>query len=323
MTPDALVGLVGDNLVTLGVVATMFVAVFLASQAALAELVERRERGRRLHRAIGGRLPSGAGGAGEQQAVLYASSSFDELVKKASFLNALRVERTRLKLLQAGYGSAQARIIYVASKIILPVAALPLTLLYVMVDGQLATDPIGLAVVIGVPALAWFLPDLALYNKRKKRYEAIRKGLPDVIDLLVVCAEAGLSLDVSLKRVSAEVMNAYPELGYEIDLTATELKLLPERREALVNLTKRVDIDAIASLVTTLVQTEKYGTPLSQSLRVLATDFRERRILKAEEKAARLPAMLTVPMIVFILPTLFIVIIGPAILDIYDNFITR
>ena len=135
----------------------------------------------------------------------------------------------------------------------------------------------------------------------------------------MICAEAGLSLDTALNRVADEMAVSAPELADELALTSVELNFLPERRMALGNLAKRVDLPAIRGVVNTLIQTEKYGTPLAQSLRVLSAEFREQRMLKAEEKAARLPATLTVPMIMFILPTLFIVLVGPAMLGVYDQ----
>ncbi len=147
------------------------------------------------------------------------------------------------------------------------------------------------------------------------------RGLPDGLDLMVICAEAGLSLDASLNRIAQEIGPSAPELADELALTAVELSFLPERRQALVNLENRSSLPAIRGVVNTLVQTEKYGTPLSQSLRVLSNEFRDTRMLRAEEKAARLPATLTVPMILFILPTLFIVLVGPAMIDVYDNLI--
>jgi len=166
-------------------------------------------------------------------------------------------------------------------------------------------------------------PDIFIGNAKAKRTEAIRKGLPDALDLLVVCAEAGLTLDSALNRVAKELGRAYPELSDEFSLTAIELGFLPERRQALINLSDRVDLPALRGVVTTLVQSERYGTPLATSLRVLSAEFRNERLMKAEEKAARLPAILTVPLILFILPTLFVVLLGPAACQVVDDFINK
>src|SRR5690606_31613991 len=155
-------------------------------------------------------------------------------------------------------------------------------------------------------------------NATTKRQKALRKQLPDGLDLLVICAEAGLGLDAAFSRVSKEMVKSSPELADEVGLTSIELSFLPERRQALQNLSERTNMPEFRGVVNTLMQTEKYGTPLAQSLRVLSAEFRNERLLRAEEKAARLPAILTVPMIIFILPALFIVLIGPAILRAVD-----
>ena len=170
-------------------------------------------------------------------------------------------------------------------------------------------------------SLGYKAPDICLKNKVKKRTDAIRKGLPDALDLLVICAEAGLTVDAAFNRVAKELGKAYPELGDEFALTAIELGFLTERRQAFENLAYRVDLDAVRGVVTTMIQTEKYGTPLASALRVLSAEFRNERMMRAEEKAARLPAIMTVPLILFILPVLFIVILGPAACSISDSFI--
>uniref|UniRef100_UPI003B3ACC56 type II secretion system F family protein n=1 Tax=Sphingomonas sp. TaxID=28214 RepID=UPI003B3ACC56 len=149
----------------------------------------------------------------------------------------------------------------------------------------------------------------------------IRKALPDAIDLLVICAEAGLTVDAAFGRVARELGKGYPELADEMSLTAIELGFLTDRRAAFENLATRVDLPSVRSLVTTLIQTEKYGTPLASALRVLSAEFRHERTMHAEEKAARLPAVMTVPLIVFILPVLFIVILGPAACSIGDGLL--
>ncbi|GGB97389.1 type II secretion system protein [Novosphingobium endophyticum] len=163
-------------------------------------------------------------------------------------------------------------------------------------------------------------PDIFIQNMVTKRTDAIRKGLPDALDLLVICAEAGLTVDASFERVARELGRAYPELGEEFSLTSIELSFLTERRQAFENLAWRVNLDAVQGVVTTMIQTERYGTPLASALRVLSAEFRNERMMRAEEKAARLPAIMTVPLILFILPTLFVVILGPAACSIADAF---
>jgi len=163
-----------------------------------------------------------------------------------------------------------------------------------------------------------YFPDVMVKNAALKRQDKIRKGLPDGLDLMVICAEAGLSLDATLRRVADELAEASPELSDELGLTSLELGFLQDRQKALQNLAERTNMPGLRGMVNTLMQAERYGTPLAHSLRVLSAESRTERVLKAEEKAARLPAMLTVPMIIFILPPLFVVLLGPAALDIAD-----
>jgi tight adherence protein C len=173
--------------------------------------------------------------------------------------------------------------------------------------------------VAGTLIGAYKAPDIFLKNRIDKRTAAIRKGLPDALDLLVICAEAGLTVDAAFNRVARELGKAYPELGDEFALTSIELGFLTDRRSAFENLAMRIDLESIRGVVTTMIQTEKYGTPLASALRVLSAEFRNERMMRAEEKAARLPAIMTVPLILFILPVLFIVILGPAACSISDN----
>jgi tight adherence protein C len=196
--------------------------------------------------------------------------------------------------------------------------AIAFLLVYLLQVGDL-TSMTRLATLLGSAAFGFFAPELYVSNLIKKRQLALQKALPDGLDLLVICAESGLALDAALDRVANELGNAAPELAEELQLTGIELGFLPERRHALLNLGRRTNLPSIRGVVNTLLQTEKYGTPLSQSLRVLSNEFRDQRMLRAEEKAARLPATLTVPMILFILPVLFIVLIGPAIIGVMDN----
>jgi tight adherence protein C len=168
---------------------------------------------------------------------------------------------------------------------------------------------------VGITA-GGFAPSLLVKQAIERRRQQIHRGLPDALDLFVICAEAGLSLDSATSRVAREIGPSSPELADELGLTAIELGFLPNRRDALNNLGKRIDSPSIRGLINTLAQSERYGTPLAQSLRVLATEFRNNRMMKAEEKAARLPATLSVPMILFVLPPLFVVLLGPAIIQV-------
>lgn len=162
-------------------------------------------------------------------------------------------------------------------------------------------------------------PDVFIQNSITKRLEAIRLGLPDALDLLVICAEAGLTVDAAFSRTARELGSAYPELADEFGLTAVEIGFLTDRRQAFLNLAARIPLESIKGVATTMIQTEKYGTPLASALRVLSAEFRNERMMRAEAKAARLPAIMTVPLILFVLPALFIIILGPAACSIMDT----
>jgi len=225
-----------------------------------------------------------------------------------------QVQKSQRRLMQAGVRSKDMAFVVIAARFVLPVVLGGLAFLFVYVlDSFPDWGPIKrYGLVAGILIFAYKLPDIYLKNKVTKRSHAIRKGLPDALDLLVICAEAGLTVDASFGRVARELGKAYPELGDEFALTSIELGFLTDRRSAFENLANRIDLEAVRGVVTTMIQTEKYGTPLASALRVLSAEFRNERMMRAEEKAARLPAIMTVPLILFILPVLFIVILGPA-----------
>jgi len=256
-------------------------------------------------------------------------------VKKMDSVGILRTIADKFKLLQdeqtqkvstiltqAGYRTSDAIVVFQIAKLTMPLlmGLVGLILFYGLgtLPNQKDFHPLF---AIGMVFLGLKVPDIIVSNAKQKRTEALRKGLPDALDLLVVCAEAGLTLDSALNRVAKELGPAYPELSDEFSLTSIELGFLPERRQALMNLAERVDLPALRGVVTTLVQSERYGTPLATSLRVLSAEFRNERLMLAEEKAARLPAILTMPLILFILPTLFVVLMGPAACKVADDFI--
>ena len=233
-----------------------------------------------------------------------------------------QVKDVQQKLAQAGFRNKEMAVVIIFARMVLPVV---LGLLGVVLFYWTDTFPewgsmkrfmgFALLVIAGYKG-----PEVYLKNIATKRTKAIQKGLPDALDLLVICAEAGLTVDAAFNRVARELGRAYPELGDEFALTAIELSFLTERRQAFENLAYRVDLEAVRGVVTTMIQTERYGTPLASALRVLSAEFRNERMMRAEEKAARLPAIMTVPLILFILPVLFIVILGPAACSIADAF---
>jgi tight adherence protein C len=255
------------------------------------------------------------------------SETTDRIRAFLSSMKVLQDEQVKVaqtKLLQAGIRRKEWAVAVIFGRLVLPIV-IGGPLLYMVYGTDMIAEWTPLK-KYGLVAMGFILsykaPDIYLKNKITKRSHAIRKGLPDALDLLVICAEAGLTVDAAFARVSRELGKAYPELGEEFSLTAIELGFLTDRRQAFENLATRIDLDAIRGVVTTMIQTEKYGTPLASALRVLSAEFRNERMMRAEEKAARLPAIMTVPLILFILPVLFIVILGPAACSINDALMT-
>jgi tight adherence protein C len=235
-----------------------------------------------------------------------------QVVGRMQLLRSQQADKMAMKMLQCGWRSRDAVVIYFFCKLILPtiLGVLAVVFFYVLPNELSATKKMIFSLVMVLAG--GYGPDIIVRNFADRRKGELRDGLPDALDLMVICAEAGLSMDSAMNRVARELGSAYPELSEEIGLTAIELGFLPDRSQALENLVMRVDLPGVRGLVGTLQQTEKYGTPLAQALRVLSNEFRNERLMRAEEKAARLPALLTLPMIIFILPPLFIVLIGPA-----------
>lgn len=243
------------------------------------------------------------------------------LVEKFNLLPSEGTKGTALELAQAGYRTKDAIFVFTALRLILPIAgwAFGFFLFYVLrVWDTEANNLLMGTLMFGI--VCGLLPTMFLGRQKKKRMKSLSKSLPDALDLFVICAEAGLSLDSTFERVANELTDAHPDLADEFGLTSVELSFMPERAKALQGLADRCPLGGVRSLVSTLVQTERYGTPLAVSMRVLSAEMRNERMMKAEEKAARLPAIMTVPMILFILPPLFIVLIGPAILRAQDAF---
>ena len=244
---------------------------------------------------------------------------------KMKVLQESQIEIVQQKLAYAGYRNKELAVIIIGLRAVLPIVlGIVGLIIFYMVDffdfGEGSLKKVfgfGAMVLLGYKG-----PELFLSNKASKRTKEIQKGLPDALDLLVICAEAGLTVDAAFNRVAKELGRAYPELGDEFALTAIELSFLNERKKAFDNLAYRVNLEAVKGVVTTMIQTERYGTPLASALRVLSAEFRNERMMRAEEKAARLPAIMTVPLILFILPVLFIVILGPAACSINDALLT-
>jgi tight adherence protein C len=251
--------------------------------------------------------------SGEAQRII------DRLIRLVAFLpHQVRLDKQKL-LRSAGFVDHTAVIVFFLSKLVFIFIGVSVISIWLLFPGYPFGDVRVFALVAIFVVIGYFGPDIFVGERRKARLQRIERGLPDGLDLLVICAEAGLSLDSALKRVADEFAAVTPELSEELLLTSIELNFLPDRRQALLNLAHRVDVPAIRGVTATLIQTEKYGTPLAQALRTLASEFRENRLLRAEDKAARLPAILTIPMIVFILPALFVVLAAPAFIKVAEK----
>ncbi|MBO6521978.1 MAG: type II secretion system F family protein [Rhodospirillales bacterium] len=256
------------------------------------------------------------------RALLENGGAVRGIVEKLNLLRSKHADKVQLSLARAGWRTRDNVVLYLFAKTVLPFVFGGFGAFFLFVVPMVDLEfEVRALLALGITVFGAYLPEILIKNAQTKRKQALIKGLPDALDLLVICAEAGLSLDAALKRVSEEMGRATPEIADEFQLTAIELSYLPDRAQALNNLNKRTDIAPIRGVVNTLTQTEKYGTPLAQSLRVLAAEFRGERMMKAEEKAAKLPATLTVPLIIFILPSLFVVLLGPAVLSTIDNLI--
>lgn len=250
------------------------------------------------------------------------SQSFMRTVVERLALNrSNQAKRIVIKLLRAGLRNRDALNGYLFFKMFGPIFMGGLVIVFIYILPIFSWAPFTkLMASWGLVLIAAYAPDMVLRNMTKKRWQKIKESYPDALDLMGICAESGLGLDATLVRVSNEMSKGAPEISDEFGLTGIELGFLPDRRTAFDNLVKRIDIPYIRSLSNVLTQSERYGTPLAQSLRVLSRASREERILSAEERAARLPALLTVPMILFIFPPLFIVILAPGVLRIMDSF---
>ena len=225
----------------------------------------------------------------------------------------LAQEEARLKLLQAGYRGQAPYVTFLFFRLISPVAMLLLSTIYVFVVLKLNQPAmVKIGICLAATYLGMHLPYLMLKNKITRRQLSLKRAFPDALDLLLICVESGMSIEAAFRRVSDEIGSQSIPLMEELTLTTAELSYLQDRRQAYENLAKRTDLEGVRAVCMSLQQAERYGTPLGQTLRVMAQENRDMRMSEAEKKAAALPPKLTVPMILFFLPVLFIVILGPA-----------
>jgi tight adherence protein C len=222
-------------------------------------------------------------------------------------------EEARLKLVQAGYRGNAPYVTYLFFRMVTPAVALIFTAFYLYVVLDLnQPNTIKIGACIAAAYLGMHLPLMLLKSKIQKRQKSIKRAFPDTLDLLLICVESGMSIEAAFRKVAEEVGTQSIALAEELTLTTAELSYLPDRRQAYENLAKRTDLEGVKSVCMALQQAERYGTPLANMLRVMAQENRDQRMSEAEKKAAGLPPKLTVPMILFFLPVLFVVILGPA-----------
>lgn len=248
-------------------------------------------------------------------------SFMKQTVERLKLSNLLESPDTREKLTQAGYRGQAPLITFLFFRFVMPFIVFVAALFYLFVVTHFSWSPMmKWGAAFGAAALGYYLPDVFVSNAIQRRQSSIMAAFPDALDLLLICVEAGMSIEAAFTRVASEIGTQSVELAEEFGLTTAELSYLPERRVAFENLAKRCGHSGVKAVAAALNQAEKYGTPLGAALRVTAQENREMRMQEAEKKAAALPAKLTVPMIVFFLPCLFVVILGPAAMKIMSTF---
>ena len=236
-----------------------------------------------------------------------------QIVEALRLRQSLMNEATRDRLRMGGFRSEAHVIAFLFARLALPGIAFLVALFYLFVVLDLDQPAIvRLLMALGIGYVGFYLPNVYLTNCVQKRQTSIKRAFPDALDLLLICVEAGMSVEAAFRKVGEEVGLQSVPLAEEFLLTTAELSFLQDRRLAYENLAKRTGLDGVKAVTTALIQSERYGTPLGQSLRVMAQENRDIRMSEAEKKAAGLPPKLTVPMILFFLPVLFVVILGPA-----------
>ncbi|MCB1453145.1 MAG: type II secretion system F family protein [Rhizobiaceae bacterium] len=242
------------------------------------------------------------------------SSGMRSIVERLDLKRALADEGTVAKLRMAGFRGQNPLTRFLFFRLVLPAVGLVIALIYIFLLGGLAEQPIfvKLFVCILFAYAGFYAPVVYVSNRASKRKHSIQLAWPDALDLMLICVESGISIEAAFRRVAEEIGVQSVELAEELVLTNAELSFLQERRQAYENLANRTGLESVKSVSQALIQAERYGTPVGHALRVLSTESRDARMNAAEKKAAALPPKLTVPMILFFLPVLFAVILGPA-----------
>jgi len=251
-----------------------------------------------------------------------AQPVLEPLIRKPAKNGAMKIQREAARLL-AGFGVKAERAEVVWLLVRCTIGLVLAGAGYLAAAAMAPPDMLHLAAPIGMAvaaAVGWMLPGMYLDRRILSRINAVVSGLPDALELLVISVEAGLSFEDGLDRIVAMLERSQPELAAELALTSADLKILPSRDVALGHLAERIDAPSVRSVVTTLSQTMRYGTPLAQALRLVATELRNDSLVRLEERANQLPSLMTVPMMIFIMPTIFLIVGGPAVIRILDSF---
>ena len=236
-----------------------------------------------------------------------------QIVEQLNLRKLLETDSTRDRLKMAGLRGQAPVIAFLFARLVLPFIAFGGALAYLFLVEDYHLPPLPrLGIAIGAAYLGFYFPNLFVSNLIQRRQKSIKRAFPDALDLLLICVQAGMSIEAAFSKVASEIGSRSMELAEELSLTTAELSYLPDRRQAFENLGKRTGLPGVKAVATSLVQAERYGTAISTALRTMAQENRDMRMAEAEKKAAALPPKLTVPMILFFLPVLFIVILGPA-----------
>jgi len=265
-------------------------------------------------------LGSGQGAATRTIRQAAGKDYMRNVVERFSLEKAFMDENTIEKLSLAGYRGPSAVTTWLFIRFVTPVVLFVFSFTYLNF-ALFADKPLWLNAVyaLGVGLIGAYLPALLLKNQTIKRQESIRRAWPDALDLILLCVEAGMSVELAIKRVAKEIGSQSVELAEEMALTTAELSFLEDRTKAFDNLGRRTGLDNVKGVMQAMIQSERHGTSVGSALRVMAEEGREQRMMDAEKKAAALPPKLTVPLIVFFLPVLFIVIISPAIIRVFST----
>ncbi|CDZ48674.1 type II secretion system F family protein [Neorhizobium galegae] len=250
------------------------------------------------------------------------NQSVRQIVERFNLRKALVDDNTVNRLRAAGLRSQNALNMFLLARFLLPFVFLAAAIVWIFVLGNLATRPLPIRMLaaIVIAYIGFYAPNIYISNRVKKRQHSIKRAWPDALDLMLICVESGISMEAAMRRVAEEMAQASPPLAEEMVLTTAELSFLQDRRTALENLGIRTQLDIVRAVTQALIQAERYGTPIASALRVLAQEGRDERMNEAEKKAAALPPKLTVPMILFFLPVLIAVILGPAGIQVADKF---